>query len=151
MSFVTYSQVVEGLHARFLTIADFPKYNDDGALVNLFDYEPESIQETPAIYTLLDRYERSVSGQITTMRYHIMHRVCFSWQDPREAERLLSLWVHLLPASIEASPQLGGLIDQGLAYIDRAESGFTLISGTKYRILDCYSNVPTKAPVRSGI
>lgn len=151
MAFVSYSQVVDGLHARFATVAGLPQLDGDGNIINILKYEPSVIQTTPTLYTLLDGFARSEGGQITTMRYRILHRLVLPWQDNEQAELALMPFVHSIPASVDLSPTLGGLITLGLARITEAQSGFVIISDTKWRCLDFFSDVPTKAPVRSGI
>lgn len=151
MSYVSYQDVVEGLHERFLTIPDFPAYNGAGDLINLLKYEPGVIHHTPTIYTLLDGFERNASGQLTAMHYRILHRLVIQWQDNEQAELELMPFVHSVPAAVDVDQTLGGRITMGLARITSAQSGFIIISQTKYRCLDFFSTVPTKAPFQSGI
>ena len=151
MSVVTYAEVVAGLHERFLTIPDFPKYNARGTLINLLAYEPKSIQHTPTIFTLLDGFRRERSGQLTAIHYRILHRLVLQWQDNEASEAELMPWVHALPAAVDQDPTLGGRITMGLAGISDASSGFVLISNTKYRCLDFFASATTKAPFQSGI
>lgn len=152
MSFVSYSDVIEGLHERFLTIDGFPAYNEDGVLINLLAYEPAVVQHTPMIYSLLVGFERVKSGQLTEMRYRILHRLLIQWQDNEEAELELMPLVQRVPASVDLDPTLGGRVTLGSgAFVGRGESGFTTISTTKYRCLDFISTVSTKAPFQSGI
>jgi hypothetical protein len=151
VSYVSYSDVIAGLHERFLTIPGLAQYNDDGELVTILDYEPTAIHVAPLIYTLLDRFERKRDGQITTMRYRILNRLVIQWQDQERAEQQLKPFVHTIPASVDTDPTLGGRITMGLAHISDAESGFAIIAGTKYRVLDCYATATTKAPFQSGI
>ena len=151
MSYVSYADVVDGLHERFLTIAGFPAYNEEGVLINLLRYEPAVIHHTPTIYTLLDGFERNASGQLTAMHYRILHRLVIQWQDNEQAELALMPFVHRVPAAVDSDQTLGGRITMGLARISSGQSGFVIISNTKYRCLDFFSTVPTKAPFQSGI
>lgn len=151
MSFVSLSDVIDGLHERFATVPGFVQRNDDDEIVNLLSYEPRSIATTPTLYTLLDSYTRDCKGQVTTMRYRIMHRLVVQWQDNEQSERELMSWVHVFAAAVDADPTLAGRITLGLAMIKEAQSGFVSISGTKYRCLDMFADVPTKAPRNSGI
>lgn len=144
MSFPSYSQVVDALHVRFATVADL-------AGKPMLKYEPRSVQTTPMLYTLIDRFTRERSGQLTAMRYRILHRLVLQWQDNEQSEVQLMPFVHSIPDSIDRDPTLAGLLEKGQAHIDDAESGFVLISQTKYRCLDFYSNVLAKAPFQSGI
>lgn len=151
MSFVSVSDVIDGLHERFLTVDGFAKYNDAGALVNMVRYEPRAIAVFPFLYTLLDKFERSQAGQITTMRYRILHRVVLQWQDNDQSEQQMLAWVHPFCAAIDADPTLGGRVALGMATMAEASTGFASISGTKYRVIDFFSSTLTKAAVRSGI
>ena len=54
-------------------------------------------------------------------------------------------------AAVDDDQTLGGRITMGLARISSGQSGFVIISNTKYRCLDFFSTVPTKAPFQSGI
>ena len=152
-AFVSYSDVVAGLHERLLTIPGFPMYNDNGDVVNLLNYEPSEIQYTPTIYTLLDKFTRiNSAAQITGMTYRILHRLCIAWQDNEESELTLMSFVHAVPFAIEGDRLLNGRIALGAgATVSEGSSGFTIFSDTKYRVLDFFSLVETKAPVRSGI
>lgn len=151
--FVTYAEVVDGLHDRLLTIPDFPAYNDHGVLINLLKYEPSEIQHTPTIYTLLDGFERdNGSAQMTGMHYRILHRLLIQWQDNEQAELELMPFVHSVPAAIDQDRLLGGIVNLGSgATIKSAQSGFIIFSDIKFRCLDFIVSVSTKAPVRSGI
>lgn len=149
--FVSYAEVVEGLHERFVTIDDFPKYNSAGALVNILAYEPKVIHSTPTLYTLLDSFERVRSGQLTVMKYRILHRLVLQWQDNEPSEAALMPFVHSIPASVDRDPTLGGRITMGLAGISDAATGFVVISSTKYRCIDFFASASTKAPFQSGI
>lgn len=144
MSFATYSQIVQALHTRFATVADLSSKP-------LLQYEPRSVQTTPTLYSLLHTFQRERSGQITAMRYRIMHRLILQWQDNEQSELQLMPFVNSIPHSVDADPTLGGLLAMGVARIGDGESGFIIISNTKYRCLDFYSDVLSKAPFQSGI
>lgn len=145
MSFVTYAQVVDGLHERFATVAGI----DSQALLK---YEPEVVEQTPLLYTLLDGFARDNAGQVTMMRYRILNRLVLQWQGNNElSEQELMSFVHSIPAAVDADPTLGARITMGLAKVSEGQSGFVIISSTKYRCLDFFVEATTKAPVRSGI
>jgi hypothetical protein len=115
------------------------------------DYEPTEIQQPPIIYSLLDAFERSQAGQVTVMRYRILHRLVIAWVHNERAEQQLASFVNAIPAAIDADPQLGGRIASGLARIADGQAVWVKIGGTTFRCLDCYSDVLTKGAYRSGI
>ncbi len=134
----TYGAIVEGLHERFETVAGIRR---------IYDYEPATLQATPALYTVLERVERQQGGPLMVSRYRILHRLCLRWQDNEHAEEELIPYVNAIPDALDADPQLGGRITSGIARIAEAEAGFATINGTLYRVLDFYSDVVHKAPV----
>lgn len=138
----TYDEVVDGMHERLLTV---PGINA------CLDYEPGQIDQPPIIYSLLDGFERSTTGKLTTMRYRILHRLVIAWQDNEQAERQLRSFVNAIPAAVDADAQLGGRIGSGLARIADAQAVWAKIGNPIWRCLDCYSEVVVKAPYKSGI
>jgi hypothetical protein len=144
MAFPSYSQVVDALHVRFATVAALSGKP-------MLKYEPRSVQTTPMLYSLLFTFQRERSGQITAMRYRIMHRLLLQWQDNEQSELELMPFVNSIPHSVDQDPTLAGLLVKGVARISDAESGFIPISNSKYRCLDFYSDVLTKADFQSGI
>lgn len=149
--FPTYSAIVDALHARFETVPDLAQRDADDAVINILKYEPRVVHTTPLLYTLLDSFTREVKGQLVIMRYRILHRIVFQWQDNEESEAALMPFVHSVPYAVEQSMQLGGTLSLGLARITDATSGFVLISQTKYRCLDLFSQVEAKAAFGSGM
>lgn len=148
MSYVT---VRDGLHERFATIPGLAQYGPDGQIVNILPYAPTSIHILPTLYTVLDRFERATAGQVTVMRYRLLHRYVVAWQDDAVAESQIDALINALGAAVDADPQLGGRIPSGLAQIVEGQGLFYKLSGTVYQALDCYSAVVEKAPYRSGI
>lgn len=144
MSFIGYSDVIEGLHERYATVAALRGKP-------LLAYEPQSIQETPTLYSLLASFERSQAGQITAMRYRVMSRLILQWQDQEQAELALLPFVNSIPAAVDQDQTLGGRVNSGLARIADAETGFVIISQIKYRCIDFYADVLTKSAWKSGI
>ncbi|GAB4203609.1 MAG: hypothetical protein OHK0022_27940 [Roseiflexaceae bacterium] len=138
----SYRVVRDGLHERLLTVP---------GIVACFGYEPAAIDQPPIIYSLLDKFERSTSAGIVTMRYRILHRLCLAWQDNEQAEEQLADFVNAIPAAIDADPQLGGRIPSGLARIADAQAVWVRIGDATYRALDCYSDVVAKSGYKSGI
>src|SRR5437660_1224261 len=135
--FASLPDIIDYLHASvFPLVAGLPQRDADDNIINLLKYEPRSIQTSPTLYTLLDAFQRNTSGQVTAMKFRLLHRICVQWQDNEESEAELLTFVHSVPAAIDANPTLGGLITMGVARISEGQSGFVIISGTKYRSLD---------------
>jgi hypothetical protein len=150
--YASLTDIIDYLHASvFPLVAGLPQRNEADEIINLLKYEPRSIQTSPTLYTLLDGFKRDTSGQVTAMKFRLLHRICVQWQDNEESERELLTFVHALPAAVDRDPTLGPLISKGIARISDGVSGFILISGTKYRCLDFFSDIPTKGTYRSGI
>jgi hypothetical protein len=147
----TLRQVITELHRLFAGVPGLAKLDENGNPVNLLRYEPRVIQVTPTLYTLLDSFQRDTSGQVTAMRYRILHRVVLQWQDNAESEAALEPLIQAVPAAVDADPTLGGLLEKGVARIGDGSTGFVVISNTKYRCIDFFSDVLTKGPYRSGI
>lgn len=117
--------------------------------LTVLDYEPTSIQQTPAIYFLLDTFKRVEAGQVVTMTYRIRARLCIPWVDNQAAERQIEPYVNSIPACILASPRLG-FLTAGYAWVDEGESGFRDIAGTTMRCVDFFVNVLEKGTADTG-
>lgn len=139
MSAVT---MYQGLEERFRTVP---------GLANILLGEPTAIHSTPALYTVMTRFEREQVGQITAMRYFFMHRLAILWQDNPQAEMQLLTLLNAIPASVDQSPTLGGRIVQGLAKTTAGDAGYVPIGDVLYRICDFTSDVLEKGPVRGGL
>lgn len=133
--------MLTGLHERFATVSGIAK---------LLKYEPTTIQAFPTLYSLLDTVERSQAGQLTVMRYRVLNRIIFRWQDNEQAELELIPFVNSVPAAIDADAKLGGRVDSGLARVTDIQAVFVTI-GALYRALDIYTEVLEKQPFKSGI
>lgn len=111
------------------------------------DHEPRSLQNWPAIYSLLDGLVREYPGGTTVrVTYRTLHRVCIPWQDNAKAEATLDELADSLAAAIDADPTVGGV-----AYdvsITAGDTGWVTIDGNEYRSLDLYSEALEIAPVR---
>jgi hypothetical protein len=150
--FASLADIIDYLHESvFPLVPGLPQLDEDDNIINLLKYEPRSIQTSPTLYTLLDTFQRNTSGQVTAMKFRLLHRICVQWQDNEESEAELLTFVHSLPSAVDQDPTLGGLITMGLARISEGQSGFVLISGTKYRSLDFFSDIPTKGTYKGGI
>lgn len=108
-------------------------------LAVILDYEPESAQDSPLIYSLLEDFERSGEGDVVEVSRRTLHRLCIAWGDNKEAERLLRVYVDAIPGAFDADPTLGGRVRY--AEITAGDAGFVTIDGTEYRSLDFYSEV----------
>jgi hypothetical protein len=143
---MSYSTVLDGLHARLAVV---------NGIALILKYEPTSVQAFPTLYSLLDTVERSQQGQLTIMRYTVLHRLLFRWTDNAQAEVELIPYVNSVPAVIDADPTLGGVLGtgttSGYARVTSINAVFVVIGQTLYRALDVRSEVIEKAPVRSGI
>ena len=130
---MSYTNVVEGLHERFATVT---------SLKVILDYEPNSIQTTPLLYSILDGFERRVDGTVTVTRWRTMHRLLLPVQKPEQAEEDLATLVMSIVEAVESSPKLGGRLRPGDAQIISGDAGFLEMgTGNWYRRLDFYSEV----------
>lgn len=146
---MSYSDVVAGLHERFATVA---------ALNHIQLGEPKAVQTTPLLYTLFSNYERRRQGQITTMRYTSLHRICYNWSEPTTAEQALVDTLNAVPAAVDADPTLGGRLTGdgmnylgGIAEVIRADSGWAIVAGNKQRVVDIETLVIEKAAYQQGL
>jgi hypothetical protein len=152
MSYPTLAEIIDYLHDTvFVSVPGLAQRNEAGEVINLLQYEPRVIHTSPVLYTLLDKFDRDTSGQVTAMKYRLLHRMVFQWQDNAESESAMLSFVHSVPAAFDLDPTLGGRLEKGVARIAEAASGFVVISNTKYRCLDFFSSIVSKAPYRSGI
>lgn len=130
---MSYADVVEGLHERFVTVS---------ALKAILDYEPNSIQTSPLLYSILDGFERRVDGTVTVTRWRTMHRLILPVQKPEQTEEDLAALVMSIVEAVESSPKLGGRLRPGDAQVVSGDAGFLEIGeGNWYRRLDFYSEV----------
>lgn len=140
MSYVT---VVAGVMERLQTIA---------TLKVSLDYEPTSIQETPAAYVLYGGTRgRNTAGQVTVMPYEVRIRLLNKWQSNKECEAQMMPFVNSIPAAIDEDAQLGGRITSGIAAVTDVEQGYIILGGVEYRRYDFLVHVVDKGPYRSGI
>lgn len=139
---MSYTTVKAGLHTRLQTVS--------GLVVKL-KYEPNTIQDAPAIYSILEGFTRSQASQITTMRYRTLHRLWVKWQDNEAAEIELDSFVNAIPAAFDADPQLGGAIEQGITVVTDGKAEWREIGGILYRTLDFFTEAVEKAAFGSGI
>ena len=130
---MSYTDVVEGLHERFATVTD---------LKAILDYEPNSVQTWPLLYSILDGFERRVEGTITYTTWRTLHRLLIPYQKPAQVEEDLAPLVMSIIEAVESSPKLGGRLRPGDAQIVSGDADFIEIGeGNWYRRVDLYSQV----------
>lgn len=132
----------QGLEERFRTIS---------GLTNILLGEPTSVHATPALYTALLRFERSTSGNVTTMRYFFIHRLIVQAQGNPQAEMQILTFLNAIPAAIDQSYNLGGRIIEGLAQIKAGDTGFVKIGETLYRVCDFVTDIKENGAAKGGI
>jgi hypothetical protein len=136
---MSYALIVEELENRLRTVA---------GVMQVIAHEPASI-DAPTIISVLQSFERSSKGQITTMIYLTVHTLALRWTENEQAERELRSFVNSVCAAIDTDPQLGSTC--AYAAIVSGSTGFATISGVEYRILDFISEVTEKRSFQSGI
>lgn len=116
----------------------------------VLDYEPQAVDETPMGYLLLDKSSRITRGGVVAVKYRILYRMCFSWQDNAAAEQIMSLFVNSVPMAIDNNAQLNGRLPHGMAAVsedEAAQQGVMVnIGGVDFRALDTYIEVLEKKP-----
>jgi len=113
-------------------------------LVDILDYAPTAVHDTPLVYSLLDNVQRRTSAQIVTKQYRILHRLVVRWQDNEQAEQEIIPFVDSVPEAVADDPQLGGRLTSGYAEIKECDAGWVTIAGVEYRMLDFYATVVEK-------
>jgi hypothetical protein len=132
---MSYATVLTGLHVRFATVA---------GIANILKYEPTSVGDLPTLYSLIQSVAVTYKGQLRATHYRILHRMLFRWQDVEQAELEILPFVDSIPLSVDADKQLGGVILDGMAFINEMSAGWVEIANTTYRTLDFISDVTVK-------
>lgn len=145
----TLDQLIDGLHERFATIADFVRLNSNGDNIAILKHEPTAIQGTPTIYTIVGQTTFGPANATNPTTYRVLSRLVLSWQDPQAAEAKLRLYMPQIAATVNATPEgqrLGNLAgyNRGSAYIVSANAGWLIIGGTTYRICDFITEIIVK-------
>ena len=130
---MSYANIVAGLHTRFLTVPGL-------ASTLILEQAPTSLADVPALWSVLESFERGQAGQLTTMTYITQHHLCLRWQNNAKAETQLNSFVNAFGIAVDADPQLTGTggINTDLGGIARVISGvadWITIGGTEYRRL----------------
>ena len=129
---MSYAAVSEGLNAAIATVT---------ALKAVLDYEPATLQTSPIVYSILDGFDRQVTGLTTRTVYRTLHRLCIRYQEPETSEAVVQALADSIAEAVEADPKLGGRMRPGDAQITRGDAGWASIGGTTCRIVDFYSEV----------
>jgi len=132
---MSYATVLTGMHVRFATVS---------GIAAMLTYEPQTVQVSPLLYSVLDNVEITRSGQVRAYRYRILHRLLVPWQNNPQAELLLIPYVNSIPAAVDADPHLGTVLSSGIAEIERIDAVYVTFAGVVFRALDFYSNVLEK-------
>lgn len=132
---MSYSDVLDGLHTRFATVSGIAAF---------LKYEPTSIQTYPLLYSVLDSFEITRTGQVKAWTYRTLHRLLFRWQENEMALSEMIPFVNSIPLAVDADKHLGGKLDSGVAAIDEGEVMFVEIGDTQCLALDFYSTVVEK-------
>lgn len=129
---MSYAQALTGLNAAIATVT---------ALKAVLDYEPATLQTSPIVYSILDGFDRQVTGLTTRTVYRTLHRLCIRYQEPETSEAQVQALADSIAEAVEADPKLGGRMRPGDAQITRGDAGWASIGGTTCRIVDFYSEV----------
>ncbi len=132
---MSYTTVLAGLTERFKTVE---------GIVNVLDYVPTAIHDTPTLFSMPDGGEIRRSGQVKTREYRSSHYLCFLWQDWEQASAELVPYIDSVPEAVEADPHLGGRLTSGYAEINEWEIDFVTVGGVDYIAIRFYSTVIEK-------
>lgn len=91
------------------------------------DYVPETIQQTAVVFTILDSFTQSQSGQLLVTNYSFLSTLVVQWQDNRQAERELAKLVPRITAAIYADQQLGGALNSGIASVANGQRKYFVV------------------------
>ena len=133
---MSYADVLDGLHARFQTIAG----------LTVIKGEPASIQTNKILYSDFMGCTREHVGTTVRVTYRSRHRLCIKWGERENVEEQLAELVNAVPIAIESSPHLGGQT-RGQATITTGEPGWVTIGQTDCRSCDFVSEVLEVGPV----
>jgi hypothetical protein len=137
---MSYADIVAGLHERFATVA---------GIVGIGIGEPDSVADTPYLYTLLDEVvHEPPQGTVAVARYRSLHRLLFATQDTEQAESALLPLVDAVVDAVDADATLDGVLTLGYARITDARGVWVTINGTLYRAVDFISEAIDKRPFR---
>lgn len=139
---MSYATIEAGLYERMALVP---------GLKVLLHYEPNTIQDAPAMYLILDSFTRHNEGQICVMKYRTLHRLWIKWQDNEAAEAQLRSFVNIIPALLDLDPQLGGALDRGVATMPDGQAEWREIGGVVYRTVDFFTETTEKGIYQDGL
>ena len=132
---MSYGTVLAGLTERFKTVE---------GIVNVLDYVPTAIHDTPTLFSMPDEGAIRRSGQVRTREYKSSHYLCFRWQDSEQATQELVPFIDSVPDAVDADPHLGGRLKSGYAEINDWEITWVTVGGVDYIAIRFYSTVIEK-------
>lgn len=140
---MSYQTVKGGIVTRLQTlVAAYPT-------LLVLKYEP-TVPVPPTISVLLDSFVRSQHSNQTVMRYKFRLRLYIQWQEFEQAELDLDPYVNAIGDAIDVDPQLGGVLDQGIASVTDAKAQWLDVGGTVFRILDTFAEATEKGPYKGN-
>lgn len=112
------------------------------------DYVPETIQQTAVVFTILDSFTQSQSGQLLVTDYTFLSTLVVQYQDNRQAERELAKLIPRITAAIYADQQLGGALNSGIANITNGlRKYFVVDEKSVFLAFELTINVLEKGPI----
>lgn len=112
---------------------------------SVLEYEPQSPQNSPFVYVLLDSYTRpQAAAHVTTTTYRFLARAANPIQNSKEAEEQLIKLAMGIADAVDINARLWDVIERGQAWSPEGLTGWHPIGGTPCRVVDCYINVLDK-------
>lgn len=110
-------------------------------ITQVLTYEPGSVQVHKLAWVLLDSYQRSQYGQVTTMNYRFRISVTSPSQDFRIVEDQLVQTAMDIADAIDANPQFNDVLVSGLSRSQDGAASWLTVAGIKYRVVDIFASV----------
>lgn len=115
--------------------------------IQVISHPPDSVTGPATVAVTADGWNnRRAVGGLTVIPLRFRCRLYIPWQHSETAEARKDELMLLIPAAIDADPQLAGAVTSGMAEVPDANSGFSEVSGTKFRAFDCFVVVTYKEP-----
>jgi len=133
---MSYADVLDGLHARFQTIAG----------LTVAKGEPAGMQVNKLLYSEFLGMQREHVGTTVRVTYRSRHRLLIRWGEREPVEEQLAELVNAVPIAIESNPHLGGQT-RGQAILTTGEPGWVTIGQVTCRSCDFVSEVLEVGPV----
>jgi len=101
-------------------------------------YPPKSIPANYTLFTGLNDFEVTRSGQVRAIRWGFTSRLVILWQDAENAEAQLDAMVEAIIDAVDADAHLGGALASGIAQITAGDADWFSIAGSEvvYRYVD---------------